>query len=277
MLALREAANASRRAPLLSALGVLTIGFSLFAFGLFALVAVNIRQALRAVEERVEVRAFIADGTPLDAVGEAMGDIGAFPEVAKVEYVSPEAALARARRDLGEFSDVFEETILPASIDIHLRAGLRDPQTVKSVADRVNSFQFVDDVRYGQEWVEKLYRLRGIAAATGAGLGIAFAAVAVIIIGATIRVSVLARAREIAIMRLVGATHAFIRAPFLIDGFIKGIIGGMLALLLTWIAYRMVDTRFIKLVFFDPRLIMIGVLSGALIGVVGSATSVWGH
>src|SRR6266498_1268103 len=123
MLAVREAANASRRAPLLSALGVLTIGFSLFAFGLFALVAVNIRQALRAVEERVEVRAFIADGTPLDAVGEAMGDIGAFPEVAKVEYVSPEAALARARRDLGEFSDVFEETILPASIDIHLRAG----------------------------------------------------------------------------------------------------------------------------------------------------------
>ncbi len=277
MLALREAANASRRAPLLSALGVLTIGFSLFAFGLFALVAVNIRQALRAVEERVEVRAFIADGTPLDAVGEAMGDIGAFPEVAKVEYVSPEAALARARRDLGEFSDVFEETILPASIDIHLRAGLRDPQTVKSVADRVNSFQFVDDVRYGQEWVEKLYRLRGIAAATGAGLGIAFAAVAVIIIGATIRVSVLARAREIAIMRLVGATDAFIRAPFLIDGFIKGIIGGMLALLLTWIAYRMVDTRFIKLVFFDPRLIMIGVLSGALIGVAGSATSVWRH
>jgi len=277
MLALREAANASRRAPLLSALGVLTIGFSLFAFGLFALVAVNIRQALRAVEERVEVRAFIADGTPLDAVGEAMGDIGAFPEVAKVEYVSPEAALARARRDLGEFSDVFEETILPASIDIHLRAGLRDPQTVKSVADRVNSFQFVDDVRYGQEWVEKLYRLRGIAAATGAGLGIAFAAVAVIIIGATIRVSVLARAREIAIMRLVGATDAFIRAPFLIDGFIKGIIGGMLALLLSWIAYRMVDTRFIKLVFFDPRLIMIGVLSGALIGVAGSATSVWRH
>jgi cell division transport system permease protein len=277
MLALREAANASRRAPLLSALGILTIGFSLFAFGLFALVAVNIRQALRGVEERVEVRAFIADGTPLDAVGAAVGDIGAFPEVAKVEYVSPEAALVRARRDLGEFSDVFEETLLPASIDIRLRPGLRDPQTVKAVADRVKSYQFVDDVRYGQEWVEKLYRLRGIAAATGAGLGVAFAAVAIIIIGATIRVSVLARAREIAIMRLVGATDAFIRAPFLIDGFVKGIVGGMLALALTWTVYRMVDTRFLELVFFDPRLILVGVLGGALIGVAGSATSVWRH
>lgn len=277
MLAIREAANATRRAPLLSALGVLTIAFSLFAFGLFALVAVNIRHALRGVEERVEVRAFIADGTPLDAVGAAVGDIGAFPEVAKVDYVSPEAALERARRDLGEFSDVFEETILPASIDIRLRPGLRDPQTVKSVADRVKSYQFVDDVRYGQEWVEKLYRLRGIAAATGAGLGVAFAAVAIIIIGATIRVSVLARAREIAIMRLVGATDAFIRAPFLIDGFVKGIIGGVLALALTWALYRMVDTRFLELVFFDPRLIFIGVLGGALIGIAGSATSVWRH
>jgi cell division transport system permease protein len=101
--------------------------------------------------------------------------------------------------------------------------------------------------------------------------------VSIIIIGATIRVSVLARAREIAIMRLVGATDGFIRAPFLIDGFVKGIIGGLLALLLTWIAYRTVDERFLNLVFFDPRFVVIGILGGALIGVLGSATSVWSH
>jgi cell division transport system permease protein len=277
MLALREALNASRRAPLLSGLGVLTIGFSLFAFGLFALVAVNIREALRAVEERVEVRAFVADGTPPEAIATAMSDIGAFPEVAHVEFVTQEGALERARKDLGEFSDVFEEATLPASIDIHLRANLRGPENVKSVAERVKSYQFVDDVRYGQEWVEKLYRLRGIAQAAGFGLGIAFAAVAIIIIGATIRVSVLAREKEISIMRLVGATDAFVRAPFLIDGFVKGILGGLLALLLTWIAYRLIDTRFLKLVFFDTQVILIGIFAGALIGVAGSATSVWRH
>lgn len=277
MLALREALNASRRAPLLSGLGILTIGFSLFAFGLFALVAVNIRQALRSVEERVEVRAFVADGTPSEAIAAAMGDIGAFPEVARVDFVTQEGALERARKDLGEFSDVFEEAALPASIDIHLRAGLRSPANVKAVADRVKTYQFVDDVRYGEEWVEKLYRLRSVAQATGFGLGLAFAAVAIIIIGATIRVSVLAREKEISIMRLVGATDAFVRAPFLIDGFLKGIIGALLALLLTWIAYRLVDTRFIKLVFFDSRLIFAGIIAGALIGVAGSATSVWRH
>jgi cell division transport system permease protein len=277
MLALREALNASRRAPLLSGLGVLTIGFSLFAFGLFALVAINIREALRSVEERVEVRAFVADGTPPEAIATAMSDIGAFPEVAHVEFVTQEGALERARKDLGEFSDVFEEATLPASIDIHLKANLRGPENVKSVAERVKSYQFVDDVRYGQEWVEKLYRLRGIAQAAGFGLGLAFAAVAIIIIGATIRVSVLAREKEISIMRLVGATDAFVRMPFLIDGFVKGILGGLLALLLTWIAYRLIDTRFLKVVFFDPQLVLIGIFAGALIGVLGSATSVWRH
>lgn len=277
MLSVREAWNASRRAPLLSALGVITIAFSLFAFGLFALVAVNIRHALRGVEERVEVRAFVADGTSADAIAAAMADIAAFPEVARVDYVTLEGALERARKDMGEFNDVFEEAMLPASLDIHLKAGLRDPGTVRSVSDRVKSYQFVDDVRYGEEWVEKLYQLRTVAAGTGLGLGLAFAAVSIIIIGATIRVSVLARAREISIMRLVGATDGFIRAPFLIDGFVKGIIGGLLALLLTWLAYRAVDLKFLRLVFFDPRFIAVGIVCGALIGVAGSATSVWSH
>src|SRR5205807_10459653 len=122
--------------------------------------------------------------------------------------------------------------------------------TVRSIATRLRSFDFVDDVRFGEEWVEKLYRLRNVATAAGAVLGIAFASVAVIIIGATIRMAVLARAREIGIMRLVGATDAFVRRPFLIDGSLKGILGGLLALLLTWIAHAVVDRYFIHTEFF---------------------------
>ncbi len=277
MLAVREALNASRRAPLLSILGIVTIAFSLFAFGLFALVAVNIRHALRNVEQRVEIRAFVSEGTSADAIAAAMADIAVFPEVANVDYITQEGALARARRDMGEFSDVFEEAMLPASLDIHLKPGLRDPGTVEAVADRLKSYQFVDDVRYGEEWVQKLYQLRTIAAGTGLGLGLAFAAVSIIIIGATIRVSVLAREREIAIMRLVGATDSFVRAPFLIDGFSKGVLGGLLAIGLTWVTYRMVNTQLFTVVFFDPRLIAVGLFCGALIGVLGSATSVWSH
>src|SRR3712207_5859749 len=153
MLAFREALIGFRRSPLLSFLSVTTIAFSLFAFGLFSLVALNLRQALDQVEERVEIRAFVAEGTEIEQIAAAMGDINAFPEVARAEYVSPEQALGRARRELSEFTDVFEGVQLPASIEVRLKPGHRDPKTVASVAKRVQWFAFVDDVRYGEEWV----------------------------------------------------------------------------------------------------------------------------
>lgn len=277
MTALREALATFRRAPLLSALGVLTIAFSLFAFGLFSLVAVNIRSALQAVEDRVEIRAFVADGTPPETAGVAIGDIVAFPEVSGVVYVTQDQALQRARRELGEFSDVFEAGVLPASIDIRLKPGFRDPGSVRAVADRVKSYDFVDDVRFGSDWVEKLYRLRNLATLVGTGLGVAFAIVAVIIIGATIRIMVLARAREIAIMRLVGATDWFVRLPFLIEGFLQGVLGGLIALGLTWLTNSAINRSLMRTVFFDTRLAMLGVASGAVIGLLGSMFAVGRH
>jgi cell division transport system permease protein len=272
-----EALTASRRAPLLSILGVVTIAFSLFAFGLFGLVAINIRKALEQVEERVEVRAFLEDSTDIESVAAAMKDIGEFPEVARVEYVSKEQALERARKEMGEFADVFEAGVLPASIEVYLRSGMRDPTTVKSVADRIRSYHFVDDVRYGEEWVEKLYRLRTITTVAGLALGIAFAAVAIIIIGATIRMTVLARAKEISIMRLVGATDMFIRLPFLIDGLVKGVLGGLLALVFVWAANRVVNEYFIQTIFFSREMVFLGVVGGAFMGVLGSLVSVGRH
>ncbi|HMJ18956.1 MAG TPA: permease-like cell division protein FtsX [Gemmatimonadaceae bacterium] len=277
MRSAREALTASRRAPLLSALGIVTIAFSLFAFGLFGLVAINIRRALEQVEERVEVRAFISDSTEIESVAAAMKDIGEFPEVARVDYLSKEQALERARKEMGEFADVFEAGVLPASIEVHLRPGMRSPAVVKSIADRIRTYRFVDDVRYGEEWVEKLYRLRNIATVAGIALGVAFAAVAVIIIGATIRMTVLARAKEISIMRLVGATDMFIRLPFLIDGLVKGVLGGLLALLFVWVANRVVNEYFIQTVWFDREMIFVGVVAGALMGVLGSLVSVGRH
>jgi cell division transport system permease protein len=277
MRSAREALTASQRSPLLSALGVITIAFSLFAFGLFGLVAINIRRALEQVEERVEVRAFLSDSADIENVAAAMRDVGHFPEVLRVDYVSKEAALDRARKEMGEFADVFEAGVLPASIEVHLRPGMRSPATVKSVADRIKTYHFVDDVRYGEEWVEKLYRLRNIATVAGITLGVAFAAVAVIIIGATIRMTVLARAKEISIMRLVGATDMFIRMPFLIDGLVKGVFGGLLALLLVWITNRVVNEYFIETIFFDRQMMFLGVIGGAMMGVLGSLVSVGRH
>ena len=277
-LAVRDALYAFRKSPLLSALSVMTIAFSLFAFALFGLVAINIRHALEGIEERVEIRAFVTDGTAIEDITRVADEVARYREVQSARIVTQEQALARARRELGEFSDVFEEGVLPASLDIRLKSGQRDPRTVGAVAARVRTIAIVDDVRYGEEWISQLHRLRNIAGITGIALGLAFAVVAVMIIGATIRMTVLARGKEISIMRLVGATDGFIRRPFLIEGFAKGVIGGLLALALTWAAAITLQHYLnFEATFFDDRLILGGLAAGSMIGLIGSAFAVGRH
>jgi cell division transport system permease protein len=278
MRPLFAALSAFRRAPLLSMLSVTTIGFSLFAFGLFALVALNLGKALQDVEERVEIRAFVADKAPVEALATLAEGIGAYPEVQRVELITREEALARARRELGEFKDVFEADFLPASLDIRLRPGFRDPATVRSVADRVADERHVEDVRFGEDWIAQLHRLRNIAGLVGSALGLAFGAVAIIIIGATIRMAVLARSREIAIMRLVGATNSYIRRPFLVEGALKGLLGGLVALAMMWGATRALQ-RYLgfEAAFLDGELILLGLAAGAGLGLLGSVVSVGRH
>jgi cell division transport system permease protein len=276
-LALREAVLAFRRAPMLSALSVTTIAFSLFAFGLFGLVALNIRNELSKLEDRVEIRAFLADGTPSEAAATALGDIQGFPEVESATLVTPQAALERARKELGEFGDVFDAGLLPASIDVRVKAGYRDPAAVRSLAARMKTYDFIEDVRFGEEWVEKLHQIRNVATLAGTTLGLTFAIVAVIIIGSTIRMAVLARAREISIMRLVGATDGFVRRPFLIEGAMKGALGGVLALILTWATNDIIGRVVFSAQFFDLRVSTLGIFAGALLGLIGSSFSVGRH
>ena len=277
MRAVRDALISFRRTPLLSALGITTIAFSLFAFGLFGLVALNIRQALDRLEDRVEIRAFVADGTPPEALAAAASDIANYREVQVATMVTQEQALKRAQKELGEFRDVFEGAVLPASIDVRLKPGFRDPATVKRVAARLHAFAFVDDVRFGEDWITKLYALRNVAGVAGIVLGVSFAVVSMIIIGATIRMAVLSRAQEIAIMRLVGATDGYIRKPFLLEGLAKGVLGGVLALLMTYLARSIINTYLVETTFFDTRLTLLGLLFGAFIGLAGSAFSVGRH
>jgi cell division transport system permease protein len=283
-LLIREALLAFRRAPLLSALSITTIGFSLYAVGLFGLVAVNLRKALQSVEQRVEVVAYLLRGTPPETIAQASQDIAAFPEVQRVSYVSEEEALRRARSELVEFQDAYRDldvNPLPASLEIQLKAGMRDAAHTAAVAERLRGYGFVDDVRYGRDWVEKLDRLRNIAGVVGLTIGLAFAAVAVVIIGVTIRITVLQRSREIAIMRLVGATNNFIRGPFLLEGAIKGLLGGALAILLSYGTYLLFrsqhDLATSGIVFLQSSHVLLGGLFGVAIGLGGSLVSVGRH
>lgn len=280
----REAVLSFRRTRMLSFLSVVTIAFALFVTGLFGLVALNLRNALGDLEDRVEVVAFLQRGTPTQTIAAATSDIAAFPEVRLVLYVSAEDALERARRDLVEFQDAYrdlEVNPLPPSFEIRLHEGQQNAATAAAVAERLTGFPFVEEVRYGQEWVQRLDQLRTIAGLVGFAIGLAFALVSMVIIGVTIRMTVLQRAREIQIMRLVGATDWFIRGPFIVEGAIKGFLGGGLALALcagVYAAFRSQSTGLgLGLSFFGPAEILTLVLFGTLIGLAGSLVSVGRH
>ena len=280
----REALLSFRRAPLLSALSITTIAFSLFTLGLFGLVAINLRKALLGLEERVEIVAFVLRGTPAETITLATQDIAAFPEVQDVAFVTEQQALTRARKELVEFRDAYRDlqtNPLPASIEVQLKEGYRDARTVELVAERLRGFGFVDDVRFGRDWVQRLDQLRNVTGLVGLVIGLAFAAVAIVIIGVTIRLTLLQRAREISIMRLVGATNWFIRGPFLLEGALKGLLGGLLSLVLCYAGYVLFRDRtggsFSDLIFFRPEHMVLLIVFGVLLGLAGSLVSVGRH
>jgi cell division transport system permease protein len=130
--------------------------------------------------------------------------------------VSKRDALERARTELPEFGELFsdlEVNPLPQSLEVELRPGSRTPDVVEKVSEAAMLYPFVEDARYGREWVDKLFTLRRIGAATTAVLGSAFAMVAALIIGTALRIAVFARREEIYVMRLVGAKTASFAAP----------------------------------------------------------------
>jgi cell division transport system permease protein len=280
----REALLSFRRAPLLSVLSVTTIAFSLFTLGLFGLVAINLRQALLGLEERVEIVAFVLRGTPAESITLATQDIAAFPEVGDVIFVSEQQALERARSELVEFRDAYRDlqvNPLPASIEVRLREGYRDAASVSRVAERLRGFGFVDDVRFGRDWVQRLDQIRNVTGIVGLVIGLAFAVVAIVIIGVTIRLTIMQRAREISIMRLVGATNWFIRGPFLLEGALKGLLGGLLSLVLCYAGYLLFRDNtggpFAGLIFFRPDQMGMLIVFGILLGLAGSLVSVGRH
>jgi len=280
MYALREALTAFRRAPVLTGLSAAMIALSLFVVGLFGLVAHNVREVIQRVESRVQVVAYLRDDANSAEVNEAQRQIGTYEEVAGVRYVSREEALAIAKQELDELSGIFgnlESNPLPASIEVSLKSGQTGADAVRGVADRLRNFRFVEDVRYGDDWIEKIFVLRRVAAMASLTLGAGFAAVAALIIGAAIRMAVFARRDEITIMRLVGATDAFVRRPFIIEGLITGLIGAVLAVLATWLVFRSLIGSPFEIQWLPASWLYAGVAAGALVGLLASMVAVRRH
>ena len=274
---LRETAAAYRRSPWLVLVSVLAVGLSLFIIGLFALTAFNLRTALRQVEERVEVVAYLREGTTPEQVRAAEVELRNRPEVMEVRYVSKTEALAVAVQDLPEFRDVFSglgANPLPASFEIRLTPQHREPQAIERLAQRLLVYPFVEDVAFGREWVERLVILERIAAGATTIIGGSFAVVAAIIIATAVRIGVSARREEIEIMRLVGATNGYIRSPFLLEGASAGLLGAVLALAMTRAAFEFVSVLLLPIAWLPTAWLATSLVLGGTFGLVASAVSV---
>ncbi|MDP9348381.1 MAG: ABC transporter permease [Gemmatimonadota bacterium] len=278
--ALREAVAAFRRTPLLTLLSVVAVGFSLFVVGLFGLTAHNIRRAIERIEERVEIVSYLREDVSEEQLHLAQEELRLLPEVEEVRYVSKTEALASAMREMEEFRDVFgdlEANPLPASFEIRMRPGHRATESVERVAKHLSGYPFVEDVRFGRDWLDKIVFLRRIAGGAAAIIGGAFAAVAAIIIATAVRFAVFARREEISIMQMVGATDGFIRRPFLLEGIFTGILGGVLAAALTFGAFRLVDVVLLRIEWLPFAWVVVGVGAGVVFGFLSSAVAVRRH
>lgn len=280
MHSFREALAAVRRAPLLVLISMVAVGLSLFVIGLFGLTAYNIRTALEEIEERVEVVAYLRDEARVDEARVVERDLAARPEVLEVRYVSRTEALATAVEELTEFQEAFanlEGNPLPASLEVRLRPGYRTPEATERLARELQDYPIVEDVLFGRDWVQKIVSLQRIAAGATAVIGGAFALVAGIIIAAAIRIAVFARRDEIEIMQLVGATDSFIRRPFLIEGMLTGLLGGVGAVGLTYLAYFFVSDMLIEIRWIPRFWLVAAVAIGAGYGLLASAVAVRRH
>jgi cell division transport system permease protein len=280
MYAVREALAAFRRAPVLTGLSAAMIALSLFVIGLFGLAAHNVRTVVQDVESRVEIIAYLRDDAAPGAIDIARQQIGEYPEVRDVRLISRAEALAIARQELRELATMFgnlETNPLPASLEVSLHTGQKDADVVRNVARRIEAYPFVEEVQYGEDWLDRVFVLRRVAAVATLTLGLGFAAVASLIIGAAIRMAIFARRDEILIMRLVGATDSFIRRPFVIEGLLTGLVGALLALAATWSIFRLLSSAVFQLDWLPVHYLGAGLAAGAVVGLMASVIAVRRH
>ena len=272
-----------------TALGsIVTIFLSLLIIGTFLVGGSVVERVVSSVESEVSITAYVADDASQNDIDSVMSFVRGLEGVQTVSFTTKDQALKKFSQSSGsEIIDTLDgQNPLPASIDVELS----DPQLVEQVADslRGNSTYagIADDddpsesIKYGQKSVERLFTLTNYVRYIGIALIALLIFIAMVFINNTIRLAILARRKEIAIMRLVGASNGFIRGPFLMEGALHAVIGALLAVGALELLRNLVLPRLqegIPFLSFDigaSTFLLIYVLlavSGLLIGLIGSA------
>ena len=229
---------------------IITIFLSLFIIGLFIVGSVLVNSAIGNVEDQVTIQAYISDDASDEAVEAYQDKLERMDNVKNVEFVSKEDALEEYSSSISSNADATLSALdgqnpLPRSFRIEME----DPSQVEAMADEIKADsdfrEIVDDantdvddkdadvaenVRYGQEEVSRLFQLTNYIRIAAVVLVALLTFVAFIFINNTIRLSITARRREIAIMRLVGASNGFIRGPFITEGVLQALLGALFSI-----------------------------------------------
>ena len=231
--ALREARDGLTRHPALTLLATLSMAVSLYVLGIFLLLAWNVRLTTRALGEELQMQVYMRPGATPDEIEAIRQGLRSDDAVAEARLVTAEEA---RRRFEGRFprlaglSAGLGPNLLPTSFEVVLRESHRGAEEAERLAKAYRVGPGVDEIRFDRGWFERIEALFNLFRSGGYGLGALLVLAVMVTVGAIVRLTVLARRDEIEIMKLVGATAAFIRAPFLMGASAQGLIGGLLAL-----------------------------------------------
>lgn len=264
---------------------VSAVTVTLILVGVFFVIMMNLNRVAETIEDDVQIRVHIdVAATPQDQQT-LKSEIESIPEVKTVAFSSKKAELDNLVSSLGEEGKSFKLFEQDNPLNDVFIVKTKKPTDTMKVAKQIEKSTFVAKVKYGQGKVEKLFKFIKASRNVGVVLIIGLFFTAIFLISNTIKITIIARRREIKIMRLVGATNTFIRWPFFLEGLWLGVLGSILPIILISIAYYRaydyvtpyLEGTFIKILPIDPFIYQVSgilILMGALIGVWGSLMSV---
>lgn len=272
----RESLRSFRRMKGIAFVSMLIMSIALLMLALFTLVTVNLRAVARSFQKEIEIVAFLEDGRTIEEIQDVRQRLLEHTGVQSVSYVSKEEALQEFTEQLGSDADLLEvldENPLPASLRVRLFDEARTSKQLELLSAWLREMRGIEEVRYGDQWVERLERYVQVFLVLDLLIGAIVMASALFVISNTVRLTVLARERSIEIMRLVGATDWFIRTPFLVEGALQGAAAAGIAMAILWGVHQYA-TRFVgPLLFYDPAQIAGFVALCAIVSSLGSLTS----
>ncbi|MDH3851177.1 MAG: permease-like cell division protein FtsX, partial [Deltaproteobacteria bacterium] len=218
--------------PFLSLVTLSTIAISMLILGLFSLIYLNVQQSLHQMGGELQITAYLQETISSEQAEVLRSKVADWPEVEGITYISKEQALARFRSQLREYAGILEglkENPLPASLELTLMPQYGRSGNIKELSTRLGRLSGVAEVQYGRKWMAKLRVFVEVMKLVGITVGGLLLIATIFVISNTIKLTFYSRREELEIMRLVGATDFFIKAPFLIEGLLHGLGGALLA------------------------------------------------